>query len=398
MILDSSPPASRNRSSSAIGSCASSSVYSRRVLPAPLNPRCARVFSRSAASASIRRRRSRARWILLWICENASSHWYSASWSRCSGSRRCTHFTSKISPVAPAAVTTSAAPRSVTMGAPNRNETSYRFSYRAHDGASEARASPAPSATSLSTGRCFSSTRAVAAAASTEIQSKCESWNGRNRYPPSMASYQLASFRKSRTCVGGLASVSRICRTASTSSTMRSARATRLSPDFRAELCAAFASSCRSIFASELCRRLASEVVCALSAWRVSGGAPRVPCLCSCAATTARPVMSETDSMSPAPARLGTLWSIFVSTLGGSTATGSTASVASRMVCSGRNFTRSVTANDDAGTGIASAGGLSFPHFRTSSHGGRGTPHFSNAAGSSRRNGSFPPSSCSPTT
>ena len=216
-----------------------------------------------------------------------------------------------------------------------------------------------------------------------------------------MASYQLASFKKSRTRVGGLASASRICRTASTSSTMRSARAPEEeSPDFRAELCAAFASSCRSIFASELCRRLASDVVCALSARRVSFAStpPLAPCLCSCAATTARPVMSETDSMSPAPARLGTLWSISASTVGGSTATGSTASVASRMVCSGRNFTRSVTANDDAGTGIASVGGLSFPHRRTSSHGGRGTPHFSNAAGSSRRNGSFPPSSCSPTT
>ena len=46
--------------------------------------------------------------------------------------------------------------------------------------------------------------------------SKCEL--ERAEQVPAMASYQLASFKWSWTCVGGLASVSRICRTASTSS------------------------------------------------------------------------------------------------------------------------------------------------------------------------------------
>mmetsp|Transcript_6989 Transcript_6989/g.26403 ORF Transcript_6989/g.26403 Transcript_6989/m.26403 type:complete len:222 (+) Transcript_6989:1460-2125(+) len=210
-----------------------------------------------------------------------------------------------------------------------------------------------------------------------------------------MASYQLASFKKSRTCVGGVPSTSRICRIASTSSTIRSTFALAPFPEFARA--AAFASSCFSIFCSEDCNRLAKEVVCLLSAdsWFCSLA---FVCSCSCAATTARPVMSLTDSISPFPASEGTDASTEASTLGGSTVTAATALTASRMVCSGRNFTNSVTAKFEESVGTESDGCFNKPLLRTSSQSGNGTPNVSNRSGSSLKNGSFPPSSASPTT
>ena len=161
-----------------------------------------------------------------------------------------------------------------------------------------------------------------------------------------------------------------------------------------ARRCAAFASSCFSILRNPDANRRASAVP------RDPPPAPppsRRACLCSCAATTARPVMSDTDSINPRPARLGTVPSMAASRVGALVVSARNDAVTSAIVRSGRNFTRSVTANLDAGTGTTSAGGRILPHRRTRIQSGSGAPNRECSSGSTRRNGSFPPSSSSPT-